>query len=221
MHNPLQRVVHIFLGFLYTQLAWLYDIVAGIVSLGMWQDWIACTLPYLNGPVILELGHGPGHLQTLLVERGDVICGIDLSRQMGRLAMKNIPAVKPPLLTNGDAHYLPYKSVSFTDVVCTFPTNYITTAQVLREIKRVLIHGGQLIILPMAWIKPTRIIYRFAAWLFRITGQAPEHAQTKVTEYFVKTLSEAGFSCQTHLIDLPNSQVLLVSCDITQAGNLG
>jgi ubiquinone/menaquinone biosynthesis C-methylase UbiE len=187
----------------------------------MWQDWVSRTLPYLNGPVILELGHGPGHLQALLAGRGNVIFGIDLSRQMGRLAIKNIPTAKIPLLTNGDVNYLPYASGSINEVVCTFPTNYITADQVLREIQRVLVHRGKLIILPMAWIKPTKKIYRCAAWLFSITGQAPEHAQTKVTEYFVKTLSEAGFSCQPDLIDLPNSQVLLISCSTTHAGNLG
>lgn len=221
MHNPLQRIVHIFLSILYTRLAWLYDIVAGIVSLGMWQSWVACTLPYLNGPVILELGHGSGHLQALLAERENVIFGIDVSRQMGRLAMKNIPTGKFSLLTNGDVHNLPYKSGSFNEIVCTFPTNYITADQVLLEIQRVLVHKGKLIILPMAWIKPTTMIYRCAAWLFNITGQAPEHAQTKVTEFFVKTLSEAGFSCQPHLVDLQNSQVLLLSCSNTHTDNLG
>jgi len=187
----------------------------------MWQDWIACTLPYLKGPAILELGHGPGHLQVQLAERGNVIHGIDVSRQMGRLAMKNIPAAIKPMLANGDVLNLPYKSGSFNEIVCTFPTNYITTKQVLREIQRVLMHGGKLIVLPMAWIKPTKLVYRCAAWLFSITGQAPEHAQKKVTGYFVQTFSEAGFSCQPHLIDLRNSQVLLLSCSTSHADNLG
>ena len=221
MHNPVQNIVNIFLSVLYTRLAWLYDFVADFVSLGMWQDWVACTLPYLNGPAILELGHGPGHLLVPLAERGNAIHGIDVSRQMGRLVMKNIPAAKKPMLTNGDVHNLPYQSGSFNEIVCTFPTNFITTKQVLREIQRVLAHGGKLIVLPMAWIKPTKLIYRCAAWLFSITGQAPEHAQKKVTEYFVQTLSEAGFSCQPHMIDLRNSQVLLLSCSTSHVNNLG
>lgn len=187
----------------------------------MWRHWVACTLPYLDGPATLELGHGPGHLQNLLSEKGNICFGIDLSRQMGVLAMKNITAANVPKLTNGDIHNLPYKSRTFNEIVCTFPTDYITADQVLREIQRVLIHGGKLIILPMAWIKPSKFIYRLAAWLFSITGQAPSRAQKKVTDYFIQTLNGAGFFCQPHLIELQNSRVLLLSCRVIPEDNLG
>lgn len=221
MHTPLQNIVHIFLSYLYTQLAWLYDIVASSVSLGMWRHWIACALPYLDGPVTLELGHGPGHLQNLLFEKGISYFGIDLSRQMGLLARKNTTAAITPILTTGDVHKLPYKCHTFHEIVCTFPTNYITEDQVLREIHRVLIPGGKLVILPMAWIKSTKSIYRLAAWLFSITGQAPEHAQKKVTKYFTQMLTEAGFICQPHMIEIQNSLVLLFQCYTTPEDNLG
>lgn len=187
----------------------------------MWQHWVACVLPYLDGPVTLELGHGPGHLQNLLFEKGISYFGIDLSRQMGLLARKNTTAAIIPMLTNGDVHKLPYKCHTFNEIVCTFPTNYISEDQVLREVQRVLIPGGKLIILPMAWIKSTKSIYRWAAWLFSITGQAPEHAQKKVTDYFTHILTEAGFICQPHMIELQNSQVLLLSCCTTPGENLG
>jgi ubiquinone/menaquinone biosynthesis C-methylase UbiE len=221
LHNPLQRLVQIFLGYLYTQVAWLYDTVASLVSLGMWQDWVACTLPFLDGPVTLELGHGPGHLQNLLQEKGNIYFGIDLSRQMGLLARKNNMAAITPMLTNGDVHHLPYKCHTFHEIVSTFPTNFITEDKVLREIQRVLIPGGKLIIVPMAWIKSTKTIYRLAAWLFSITGEAPEHAQKIVTKYFTEILTEVGFICQPHMIELQNSLVLLFLCCTTPEDNLG
>ena len=52
-----------FFAGLYTQMAWTYDLVAAVVSVGMWTSWVRSTLTYLNGPQVLELGHGPGHLQ--------------------------------------------------------------------------------------------------------------------------------------------------------------
>ena len=59
-----------FFHLLYHQFAWSYDWFSGLVSLGMWQDWIAATLPYLQGPKVLELGPGPGHIQQALVNQG-------------------------------------------------------------------------------------------------------------------------------------------------------
>ena len=47
---------------LYHHFAWTYDLVADIVSLGQWKDWVRTALPYLDG-CVLELGYGPGHLQ--------------------------------------------------------------------------------------------------------------------------------------------------------------
>jgi ubiquinone/menaquinone biosynthesis C-methylase UbiE len=50
--------------------AWSYDLVAAVVSLGQWNHWVGSVLPYLPGVNILEIGHGPGHLQRLLKRFG-------------------------------------------------------------------------------------------------------------------------------------------------------
>ena len=60
--NLLLRFFHL----LYHQLAWAYDAVSAAVSLGRWQDWGAAALPFVNGASVLELGHGPGHLLSLI-----------------------------------------------------------------------------------------------------------------------------------------------------------
>lgn len=75
-----------FFHLLYHQFAWTYDFVSGVVSIGMWQSWITAMLPFLEGPNILELGPGPGHLQLALARRGLISFGLDASPQMTRMA---------------------------------------------------------------------------------------------------------------------------------------
>lgn len=47
------------------------------------------VVPFIEGDRILEIGHGPGHLQRILLLRGLFAVGIDESAQMGRLAKRN------------------------------------------------------------------------------------------------------------------------------------
>jgi 2-polyprenyl-3-methyl-5-hydroxy-6-metoxy-1,4-benzoquinol methylase len=79
-----------FFALLYHQFAWTYDFVAAVVSLGMWKQWVSSTLPYLDGPRVLEIGHGPGHLLLALAEKGLKATGLDESRWMGKIALKKI-----------------------------------------------------------------------------------------------------------------------------------
>ena len=55
---------------LYHQLAWVYDWIAALVSCGLWNTWVVQALPYLEGPLVLELGPGPGHMQAALRRMG-------------------------------------------------------------------------------------------------------------------------------------------------------
>ena len=74
--------MRVFFYQLYHKYAWIYDIVAASVSLGNWRDWIVNVVPYLPGPRVLELGHGPGHLLQRLCENGIQVYGIDESPTM-------------------------------------------------------------------------------------------------------------------------------------------
>ena len=85
-YRYLAASLNTFFHLLYHQFAWTYDWVAAIVSLGRWKDWISATLPYLDGPLVLEIGHGPGHLQVALQAKGIQAVGLDASAQMGRQA---------------------------------------------------------------------------------------------------------------------------------------
>lgn len=200
------RSLRLFFRLLYHEMAWTYDLVAALVSAGKWQDWVASVLPYLHGPQILELGHGPGHLQDALWERSCRPVGLDASTQMGRQAYRRLVRKHfSPRLVNGYAQEMPFASASFDQVVATFPTEYIVSSTALSEIRRVLKPEGELIVLPVAWVTGRGVWDRLAAGLFRITGQAPAW-----DERFTYPLREAGFAIQIEEIQLPASTLLIL-----------
>jgi len=86
----LSRFLLWFFHLLYHQFAWMYDFVAWVVSLGKWKHWVYQVIPFLEGDYILELGHGPGHLQKKLLGRNSRTFGIDASLQMGNLAHQQL-----------------------------------------------------------------------------------------------------------------------------------
>ncbi len=210
----------LFFKLLYHQFAWTYDWVAAIVSLGLWQDWILSIVPFINGGAVLEMGHGPGHLQeALLVLKNSSsqgitqVVGLDASPQMGRQASRRLR--KKGLeqhLVNGMGQSLPFASRTFQQVVATFPTEYIMQEDTLQEIWRVLAPGGVLIVVPSAWITGESPLQKAAAWLFRFTGQAPERKDgSLLDERALEPVHKLGFSTDLHWIKLPTSLVLAVT----------
>src|SRR5689334_18669576 len=106
----MRRFMRIFFRLLYHPFAFTYDLVAAAVSFGRWKDWVMSILPFIKGSRILELGHGPGHLQRVLLDRGLVIVGLDESAQMGRIAKKLLGNSQK--LTRGLAQHLPFEAGS-------------------------------------------------------------------------------------------------------------
>ena len=194
---------------LYHQFAWIYDAVAAVVSLGRWNDWVHSVIPYLDGR-ILEIGFGPGHLQLSLQEQALSVFGLDESRQMARQAIHRLHNKGfPSNLSRGYAQHLPFPENVFDAVVATFPAEYIFDPQTLTEIRRVLVMDGKLIVVPMAWITGKRPIERLAAWLFRVTGEAPGKPGTISTE-MRSQFARAGFKVRGESINMRGSQVLVV-----------
>src|SRR5215208_4276905 len=79
-----------FFRLLYHQFAFTYDLVAAAVSFNRWKDWVMSVLPFIEGNRVLEIGHGPGHLQRALLSQNLFTVGIDESAQMGYLAKRNL-----------------------------------------------------------------------------------------------------------------------------------
>jgi ubiquinone/menaquinone biosynthesis C-methylase UbiE len=207
----LSFLLRFFFYLIYNPLAWTYDAVAATVSVGMWKGWVFSTLPYINGPRVLEIGHGPGHLLAALWKQnqpGGQVFGLDFSRRMGRLARNRLRKLGfRPDLVNGKGQNLPFASSSLDQVVATFPTEYIYSQDTLKEVHRVLTPGGGFIVLPGAWITGKSLPDRLAAGLFRITGQAPKRDKKVFTP---TPLIEAGFHVEIRQVQLPRSLVYII-----------
>ena len=210
--NIIRRFMRLFFYLLYHPFAWSYDFVAWTVSLGRWKDWVASVLPFIEGTRVLELGHGPGHLQRLLLELNLLAVGLDESQQMGYLAKKRLShfGYTQPTLIRGLGQSLPLCAQAFDTVVATFPSEYIFEEQTLSEVHRTLTNEGRLIVLPVAWVTGRGLLDSFAAWLFRITGQAPsdlsEISINRLLEPFIAT----GFLVETQQLEVKSSLVLIV-----------
>jgi ubiquinone/menaquinone biosynthesis C-methylase UbiE len=209
MVRILRRFLKFFFYHFYHSLAWSYDLVAATVSLGRWNDWVLTTLKYIEGPQVLELGFGPGHLQAALQNRGWQVYGLDESRQMSRQAARRLSKSGSPLtLLRGYAQSLPFNEY-FNSVVATFPSEYIADPHTLSEIRRVLVPGGKLVVLPMAWIGGRKPLERAAAWLFQVTGESAR--DMKSFEDHVKVpFINAGFEVRVELVEIRASTLLYV-----------
>jgi ubiquinone/menaquinone biosynthesis C-methylase UbiE len=222
-------LLRFFFRLLYHQFAFTYDLVAATVSFNRWKDWIMSVIPFIEGTRILEIGHGPGHLQRVLLRRGLIAVGIDESAQMGRLARRNLrqgavfqsqpaPSSSPrtapsPVqfayaqenLTRGVAQLLPFPNEAFDTIIATFPTEYISDPATLAEVKRCLSNGGRLVVLPVALPKN-----RFLVWLFKVTDQSPSETLEVVKSKLREPFATAGFETEIKTLDLKSGILLII-----------
>ncbi len=194
----------------YHSFAWTYDSVAAAVSVGRWRDWGGAALPYVRGPVVLETGFGPGHLQVELNRMGYRTIGLDESWPMIRQASANLRSHQmPPKLARGLAQQLPYANACFDCVLASFPTDYIVDKHCLEEIQRVLKPGGRVVVLPAAGMHRAALPDRFASWLFQITGQHADVSAGLEMRY-TTIFSQAGFKVRITRAEIRQSTVMIV-----------
>lgn len=208
LQNIRGKVMAVFFHLLYHEFAGLYDFVSWTVSIGQWKKWVQTALPHLQEGVILELGFGPGHLQEQANKEGRTIFGLDESPQMSRLAKKRlIKSGYASGISLGNANHLPFETQTLNQVMATFPTEYFLETQTLQEIYRVLKPGGEIILVPMAWIRGNNPVYKILAWVFKITGQSIERNHPFFEAGF-KHLEHHGFEVEFHTHKFEHSEVL-------------
>lgn len=102
---------------------------------------------------VLDVGCGTGTLLEVLRDRGGVrLAGIDLSPEMIRVAREKLGESVD--LRVGDAEALPWENGSFAVVTSTISFHhYPHPVQALREMRRVLVPEGRLV-LADAWLPP-------------------------------------------------------------------
>ena len=199
----------LFFHLIYNRLAWIYDFVSRTVSGGRWNSWVLSVVPFIQGPAVLELGFGPGHLLAALAQSGLKVVGMDASRQMSRLAKRRLSQQKlPAALVTGYGEYLPFCEGCFNSVAATFPTAYILQPATLENIFRILAPGGRLVILLSAWIIDPSLSGRGLAWLFRVTGQ--ELPQQFDVQNLLLRFQTAGFQAYPEWTSLPGSKLFFI-----------
>jgi ubiquinone/menaquinone biosynthesis C-methylase UbiE len=122
---------------------------------------------------------------------------------MGLLAKKRIGVNHK--LTRGIAQHLPFADESFSSIISTFPTDYIFESKTLSEVKRCLRNSGRLIVLPAAF--PNN---RFLKWLYKVTGESPEHLNESIKSKLTAPFVNAGFETEVQILDVKSSRLLIV-----------
>src|ERR1700687_5659324 len=99
MNKLWRRLVKFGFRLLYHEMAFTYDAVSWIVSMGEWRSWQRAALKHLNvspGTRVLELAHGTGNLQIDLHAEGLNPIGLDFSASMGRIARDKLTHSRVP-----------------------------------------------------------------------------------------------------------------------------
>ena len=198
----------------YYELAWTYDRVSWVVSLGAWRDWQRATLPFLRGERILEIAHGPGHMLLALHEQHVRAVGLDLSFYMSRQAQRRLwdHGANVPLLL-GRVQDLPLPAESFDSVLSTFPTEFIMERETLTAVYRLLRPNGRFVIVPEGHLTGTSWLHRFIDWLFVITGQRKglfDAVPATFWEPWRQHFAAAGFQTEVHQIALSGSVATVI-----------
>jgi ubiquinone/menaquinone biosynthesis C-methylase UbiE len=200
---------------LYRELAWTYDAVSWLVSLGAWRSWQLAAVPFVQGPRVLELAHGPGHLLLALHRAGFTVIGLDVSALMGRLAARRLGRNRTDVpLVRGRAQGLPFADEAFDTIVATFPAEFIAQPDTIASLHRCLGAGGRVVIVPEAQLTRGGLLARLIELLYAITGQrqAPADGQppSRLWSEAWQRYGAAGFRLEYRPVELAGSRVFVI-----------
>jgi ubiquinone/menaquinone biosynthesis C-methylase UbiE len=160
---------------LYHELAWAYDTVSWLVSLGRWSRWRRMALDYVAGGRVLEVGFGTGELLSEMARQELQGIGLDPSPAMHRVTARKLQRrglAVPRVRAIGQR--APFAAGCFDAVVSTFPAGYILDSETLHEAARLLRTpdigtgdgGGRLIVVGMVVEMDSQLLRRAVRLLF-------------------------------------------------------
>lgn len=207
----LNRIRRFGFRLLYNEMAFIYDVVSRIASLGQWRCWQRSIFPFLGRPMddtVLELAHGTGDLQVDLLEAGYRTVALDLSPTMGRITQRKLwRKGHHTTILRADVRGLPLKSSSFAAIVCTFPTAFVFRPDMLAELKRVLTRDGRADFVLTGQLNGGDPVKALIRGIYRVTGQTSEIlSEDDIHEIF----GENGFDAQIEVVDFKGSQAQVV-----------
>lgn len=141
----------------YDTMSALYDIMAR--SEQKYNEMGIQQLALTEGEDVLEIGFGTGQCLLSMAEKVchyGVVCGIDISEGMSRIAQGKIQKAgfsREVLLIMGDAAYLPFHSGRFDAILMTFTLELFDTPEipvVLHECFRVLKSKGRMCVVGLS-----------------------------------------------------------------------
>src|SRR5258708_37610262 len=119
------RLIKFGFRLLYNEMAFTYDGVSWVVSLGEWRTWQRAAIAHLGvepGAQVLELAHGTAALQIDLRAAGFDSVAVDYSPYMGRMARRRLLKQHIiPKLARARARALPFADSSFPAVFSPVP----------------------------------------------------------------------------------------------------
>jgi ubiquinone/menaquinone biosynthesis C-methylase UbiE len=203
---------------LYNEMAFTYDLVSRVVSLGEWPCWQRAALRYLPdapGTRVLELAFGTGSFHADMLAHGLQPVGIDLSAAMVRIARGKLSRKELPVrLLRGRVQALPFADASFPAVVSTFPTDFIVEPVTLAEVRRVLIPGGRLVVVINGAFTRRSAATAALDVAYRATGQ--HSVRTPMSEAYAALtahFAQAGFDARIAVEPCQRSISVVVVAD--------
>jgi len=162
---------------------------------------------------VLEIAHGPGHLNLSLRQAGFNVVGIDRSPEMCQMLRARL-ARASSRSEAGDgsglrasALRLPFADGAFDAAVSTFPAEFLFMPGTLAGVKRVLQPGGRFVIVPGTRLRGNSPLTHLVRLAYTLTGQGETPAPA-VAGLF----ASAGFAFEEHLVARPHADVIVWVC---------
>jgi ubiquinone/menaquinone biosynthesis C-methylase UbiE len=231
-----KTLLRLFFRLLYHQFAFTYDLVAATVSFNRWKGWVGSVVPFIEGTQILEIGHGPGHLQQILLSQNRVVLGIDESVQMGRLAKRNLTR-SVLSLSQTDSSHQPSSLPSASPRIPSSPPIAYTQINLTRGVAQHLPFPNEsfntiVATFPTEYITDPHTLAEvkrclsnmgklvvlpvalprnlFLDWLFKVTHQSPTEALEVVHSKLKEPFVAAGFKTDIETLDVKSGILLIV-----------